>query len=435
MKKNQIKEANEMNYMDVDPTNVIDDDVYLIKDAIKNNYNIYVNAFDGHEKYDYNEIRQEYDVYKYSEEGSDWHLSSEISKEKLEKELIYIVESGKFAYTVQDLGNGIRIEYTYDLNNNPWEYEDEDIDESTMTGASSGSYQTPFKMENNLIEITENQFKNIVKNVLLKEFVYSSPAGSTTNTNTKSKPTKSTVKQSMKASEANMKPNMEDKRPANVKNINDQGKQKEEEQIEREAGGQQDLEFDSLSDKAKANFKKQFTAGDKPEIGNASDPDSTVGEDMLKRAKKRKKSKDDATLNISTLGSDMEFNPSGKVKQKSTMAESSVHTTDNAIYKKYTLKNNAFLTEEFIDEHLTQYNKFYKGKTFFLEDSYGNRAKINWLKRIPILESIIDIKKEKNYLSLQEKLFKADAQTDEIDLNLNENEVFHQIYKNIKPRI
>ena len=307
----------------------------------------------------------------------------------------------------------------------------QEIEESTATGASSGSYQVPFQfkenknMENNLIEITEEQFNRIVKNILLKEFVYSSAAASATNSNTKSKPTKSTAAQSMKGAEKNMKPNMQDNRPADIKNITDQAKQKEEEQIEREAGGQQDLEFDSISDKAKENFKKQFTAGDKPKIGNASNPDSTVGADMLKRAKKRMETKRKATLATVSLGSDIELNPGGSVKQNKTMAESSK-------FKKYNLKDNSFLTEEFVDEYLTKYRKFYEGKTFFLEDKYGNRAKINWNKKFPILEGIEDINKKKKYLSLQESLFKNDIDNSINSSRLNEHDIFVNMFKQAK---
>lgn len=308
------------------------------------------------------------------------------------------------------------------------------VEETTGTGASSGSYQTPFQFkenknmeDKNLVQITEEQFNKMVKNVLLKEFVYSSAAAGATNSNTKNKPTKSTAKASIKAAEANMKPNMEDKRPADIKAVNDQGKQKEEERIEREAGGQQDLEFNSISDKAKENFKKQFTGGDnarsEKNIGNAAG-DTTVGKDMLARAKKRKQSKNNAEVPMVSLGSDIELNPDGAVKQNPTMAET---------YKKYTLKDKSFLTEDFIDEYLAKYRKFYEGKQFFLEDKYGMRAKINWSDKFPIVESVKDIKRVKKWNSLQGQLFNFDETMNGIrSSRLDEHEIFVNMFKKQK---
>lgn len=317
------------------------------------------------------------------------------------------------------------------------------VEEMTVTGGASGSYQTPFQIKENknmkkdtanLIEINEEQFNKIVKNILLKEFVYSSSAASATNSNTKGKPTKSTASTSIKNAEANMKPNMEDERPPNVKNINDQGKQDEDSLIEREAGGMQDLEYDSLPDKAKENFKKQFTAGDnartEKNIGNATG-DTTIGKDMLARAKKRKDSKDASVTPLIALGDDIEVDKR-KVKQKATMAENI--RIEKATSKKYRLKDNSFLTEKFVDEYLTKYRKFYEGKNFFLEDKYGNRAKVNWIKKFPILEGIINVNKQKRYYSLQEQLFKGDIDNSIYSSKLNEHEIFVQMFKQAKSR-
>jgi len=227
---------------------------------------------------------------------------------------------------------------------------------------------------------------------------------------------------------------MEDERPPNVKNINDQGKQDEDSLIEREAGGMQDLEYDSLPDKAKENFKKQFTAGDnartEKNIGNATG-DTTIGKDMLARAKKRKDSKDASVTPLIALGDDIEVDKR-KVKQKATMAENI--RIEKATSKKYRLKDNSFLTEKFVDEYLTKYRKFYEGKNFFLEDKYGNRAKVNWIKKFPILEGIINVNKQKRYYSLQEQLFKGDIDNSIYSSKLNEHEIFVQMFKQAKSR-
>lgn len=388
-----------------------------IRNALNNKQNIVLHI-DGKRKY----------LYEYNPDKRSWYVSDGTNFGKANDTKIYLF-----------LKDSITNASDFDL-----EYENEvlriylkkenTVEEMTGTGASSGSYQTPFQFKENknmenkdLIQITEEQFDRMVKNVLLKEFVYSSAAAGATNSNTKGKPTKSTAKASIKAAEANMKPNMEDKRPADIKTVNDQGKQKEEEQIEHEAGGQQDLEFNSISDKAKENFKKQFTAGDnarsEKNIGNAAG-DTTVGKDMLARAKKRKQSKNNAEVPMVSLGSDIEFNPDGAVKQNPTMAET---------YKKYVLKDKSFLTEDFIDEYLTKYRKFYEGKNFFLEDKYGMRAKINWSDKFPIVESVKDIKRVKKWNSLQGQLFNFDETMNGIcSSRLDEHGIFVNMFKKQK---
>lgn len=422
------------------------------------------------------------------------------------------------------------------------------VKESTMTGDSSGSYQIPLnlkennKMKNNLIEITEAQFEKIVKNVLLKEFVYSSAAASATNVNTKKKPTGSTAANSVKAAGKSMEPNVKDERPLPLKSINDGGKQTEDQRIEREAGGMQDLEYDSLSEKAKKNITGQFTAGDNARsegnIGNAAG-DTTVGKEMLDRAKKRKQSKDKSTPSTISLGGDIELNPGVQNRKKLGVSESigsghpdqetadlsiinagiknknPIHITEfeteylydyddqnevykkfmyieegnkwdyrsdispeilrkelnyivksgkfnytlevkggdillnydydlnknpwegNAIhermkYKKYVLKNNSFLTEEFIDGYLTKHRKFFEGKLFFIEDKHGNRAKIRWAEKYPIVEEIVDLARKNKWSSLQERLFKNEFSTSLQSSRLDEHSIFVDMFKRAK---
>lgn len=295
--------------------------------------------------------------------------------------------------------------------------ENSDIEEST-TAASSGAYQMPFggktiKREtmNDIVEINESQFNEMVKKTLVLEYVYGSEGGKTTNQN--SGKTKSTAKEQAKKAEKHQKPNTSDKETATYykksnPNARDEEK-KEKHDIEARQNGMEDIEYDNLPEQAKEQIKKGFEEG------------GEAGKKLLDQAKKRAKSKDKSTETLTQLGDDIEISKKTE-KSKPTVAES---------YKKYKLSKDYILTEEEDVERLLEAkHRKLKGKVFFLEDVAGNLMKMDWTStRADIVSLTNPLKEHQEKNKIKSLLSEQKTNT---SVKVDENEYFNKFLKKAK---
>lgn len=240
---------------------------------------------------------------------------------------------------------------------NDYNLTEEEIMEIT-TSASSGSYQTAFPT--NMINKNKNMGENIelslleieqmVKQVLLYEEVYSEKVkltysetkGKTSgklpdngmakagkSASVESKKNSSKVEKDTKAS---VKNNLKD---SNAADVNKNKKQNEEQRIEAQQGGMQDLQYDHITDADKARFKKQ-TLGKKSEKGDNS-VNTGVNQQIIDDAKKRGESRKKGLMALPRIqhGSNIFVLPSEK---SSNTGKSTAFENTNKM-KKYTFEN------------------------------------------------------------------------------------------------
>lgn len=382
----------------------------LRDNAAKDKKNVHITGIKDGEKF----MR----TYTYSPKRRSWFVSQDGGKPSK-------VKSNVPAFDVRDM---FKKGYTFDT---AFEGDDavlvsftqnSDIEEST-TAASSGAYQTPFggqtikrkKMNENkdLVEITEQQFEEMVKKTLVLEYVYDSEAGKATSQNAGK--TKSTAKEQTKKADANQKPNISDKETATYyKKSNPVArdeKKKEELDIETDQNGQQDIVYDNLPKQAKEQIKKGFEDG------------GEVGKKMLDRAKKRSKSKAKRTK-FTGLYNDVEVSPNqgDSSDAQSTVAES---------FKKYKLSKDYILTEEEdVERLLESKQKKLQGKVFFLEDVAGNLMKMDWSKQKANIVSLTNPLKEQQEKNKLKSLLSEQKQ--EKTVGMNENDYFKNFYNKYK---
>ena len=380
----------------------------LRDNAAKDKKNVHITGIKDGEKF----MR----IYTYSPKRRSWFVSQDGGKPSK-------VKSNVPAFDVRDM---FKKGYTFDT---AFEGDDavlvsftqnSDIEEST-TAASSGAYQTPFggqtikrkKMNENkdLVEITEQQFEEMVKKTLVLEYVYDSEAGKATAQNAGK--TKSTAKEQTKKADANQKPNISDKESATYyKKSNPVArdeKKKEELDIEARQNGQEDIEYDNIPEQAKEQIKKGFEEG------------GEAGEKLLDQAKKRAKSKEESSETLTQLGDDIEISTKKK-KNKPTVAES---------FKKYKLSKDYILTEEEDVERLLEAKqKKLQGKVFFLEDVAGNLMKMDWSKQKADVISLTNPLKEQQEKNKLKSLLSEQKQ--EKTLTMNENDYFKNFYNKYK---
>lgn len=380
----------------------------LRQNAIKDKKDVHVRGIKDGEKFKR--------IYRYSPKSKKWFIKNDdgsytkIKSNVPASDVRNLLFKGFTFDTMIEEDNIILISFTENI----------DIEESTTTASVGGAYQTPFggqtikikKMnENNIVEITESQFNEMVKKVLAEEFVYGSEAGKATNKNKGA--TKSTAKQQTKKADDNQQPNISDKETATYyKKSNPVARDEDKkENLDTEAhqNGMEDLEYDNLPDQAKEQIKKGFEEG-----GDA-------GEKLLDQAKKRAKSKDQIKEPLVQMGGDIELSKK-KAKNKPTVAES---------VKKYKLKNKVVLTEEEdLEMFLEQKENKLKGKTFFLEDFTGNIVKIDWTTpkaKVLSHRNIVKEAKQKDTLKRLMSSVKKDTKK-----SVNESNYFDNFYKKMK---
>lgn len=297
--------------------------------------------------------------------------------------------------------------------------ENSEINETTMSG-SSGSYEVPFggvtkakNMDdnNNIVEVNEHQFEEMVKKTLVYEFVYNSEAGKSTESNKGEKESADTKKR-IKAVDDSQKTNIKDEEQAvpvyNQKSnpIARDEDEREKHRIEAHQNGQQDIKYDSISEKAKEQIKKGFEEGGK------------AGEQLLADAKARAESEEQYKTDYAQLGNDIE--KTGKdYTDKPTVVEG---------LKKHTLKDKSILTEEEDLEYvLSVKRKLLEGKIFFLEDFVGNRMKIDWTGKQALVLSNRNVVKENEYSGLRKRLM-ANAKDVQTKEEVNESNFFTSFF-------
>lgn len=379
----------------------------LRQNAIKDKKDVYVTGIKNGGKF-----RR---VYQYSDKSRKWFIKNEdgsyskIKSNVPASDVRNLLLKGFTFDTMIEEDDVILITFT----------ENKDIEESTSTASVGGAYQTPFggqiikrkTMDNNIVEITESQFNEMVKKVLAEEYVYGSEAGKATNKN-KGK-TKNTAKEQMKRADKNQKPNVSDKQTSTYKKKSNPIAEDEElkEKLDTEAhqNGMQDLEYDNLPEQAKEQIKKGFEEG------------GEAGKKLLDQAKKRAKSKDEVKEPLVQMGGDIELSKK-KAKDKPTVAET---------YKKYKLKNKLVLTEEEdLESILEQKQKRFKGKTFFLEDFAGNIVKIDWTTpKAKVLSHRNIVKEAKQNETFKRLMSDVKSNTKK---TFNENNYFNNFFNKMK---
>lgn len=281
------------------------------------------------------------------------------------------------------------------------------IKTEATTSASSGSYEAPFGLMkkdmnilNNMKEnktITLEQLEKIVKRTLIKEEVYSvkpsefkpeTPKVATTksNINTKDKNKKSTsdkntkksgetanksTKDSMKAVAESLKNNLKGSEKVENKNR----MQNEDERIEAYQNGLSDLTYDNITpEKQKKNA--EYLVNDRY-MGQGNHQKTSVNQQILDDSKKRQKSRDDSKFNnITSFGSDTEFNPKPNLTKGKQLAYENKQNPMKSINFKTTLKDSKDVLNRIQN---SKFPKHLKSNDMVFEMTDGeNKYKIRW---------------------------------------------------------
>jgi hypothetical protein len=138
----------------------------------------------------------------------------------------------------------------------------------------------------------------------------------------------------------------------------------DEQQIEAHANGMLDIQYDSISDKAKEQMDNNVLNGDKKVGNSSSETPAATGKQMIEDADKRKASKNKVLDKLAFSGSNI-----------ANITESKKPTMKKIKAKGIFL--NESQVQKFLDKNLKENLKINESE-FFFEDEDQNRYRFKW---------------------------------------------------------